>query len=90
MLNPLFGNKIGITDQKHFHAAAPVSIPLTGLWHSSAHKPSIVPVIWYSSVIRQQTNSPLNGGFLVIFIVNHKMTHPYGALTRPHHEFSKT
>lgn len=66
MLNPLFGNEIGITDQKHFHATAPVNIPLTGLWHSSAHKPSIVPVLWYSSVIRQQTNSPFNGGFLVI------------------------
>lgn len=30
MLNPLFGNEIGITDQEHFHATAPVNIPLTG------------------------------------------------------------
>ena len=31
MLNPLFGNEIGITDQKHFHAAAPVNTPLNGV-----------------------------------------------------------
>lgn len=61
MLNPLFGNEVGIANQKHFHAAAPVNTPLTRLWHSSAPTP-IVLALRYSSVMRQQTNSPFSGG----------------------------
>ena len=74
MLNPLLGNEVGVADQKHFHAATPANTPLTGLRHNSAHKTPIVAALRCSSVAKQQTDSPSNGGFLGHFSVTRKST----------------